>query len=348
MLSRRQAVIAKVAVFAAVSALALTACSSGGGSSDTASTGKSSYKIAVLLASSNNGYNQAVYTGVKNAVAASGVDVELQLLDGQFDSNVQLSQLQNAGTQGQVDGVIVVPNDGPGLAAAFPLANNIPVVTVLAPIGADIDEMQPQVEGVVSTVSVPPSDAATKQAEAVATYCADIDPCNTALLMGFLASPLDVARVAAYNAVLSQHSNIKVVATTEGGYDKDKSLTAMTNVLQANPNLNVVLSNADQDSAGAEIALENAGIDMSKVYLTGGGGTTYAVAGVKSGKWAADYVNFPVSMGAAALDQVINSLSGKTVTAWVDADKVNPDGVEPYATKETLAKTPDFTGEWDG
>ncbi|PPF88296.1 hypothetical protein C5B96_02910 [Subtercola sp. Z020] len=345
--SRRHAVIAKVAVVTAVSALALTACSSDGADS-ASSTGKSSYKVAVLLASSNNGYNQAVYTGVENAVKASGLDIELQLLDGQFDSNVQLSQLQNAGTQGQVDGIIVVPNDGPGLAAAFPLANPVPVATVLAPIGADIDEMQPQVEGVVSTVSVPPSDAATKQAEAVVEYCADINPCNTALLLGFLATPLDVARVAAYNAVLSQHSNIKVVATTEGGYDKDKSLTAMTNVLQSNPDIDVVLSNADQDSAGAEIALENAGIDPSTVYLTGGGGTTYAVDGVRTGKWAADYINFPVSMGSAALDQVVNAMTGKEVTAWVDADKVQPDGVEAYATKETLDKTPDFLGEWDG
>lgn len=344
MQSRSPLVATRVTALAVFSVIALGACSEA--STTPAADGSKSYTIAVLAASSQNGYSQAVYKGVEEAAKASDVDITLQLLDGEFDANTQLSQMENAATQGNIDGVIVVPNDGPGLAAAFPLSNDMPVVSVLVPIGSDIEEMEPQVEGVVSTVAVAPSAAAAKQAEGVVDYCADISPCNVVLLMGFLDSPLDVARVAAYNDVLAEHDNIKVVATTEGQYDPDAALSAMTNVLQANPDINVVLSNADQNSAGAQIALMSADIELSSVYITGAGGTTAAVAAVRDGSWKADYLNFPVSMGEAALEQLLNKLQGKDVKSWVDADTVG--GVEPFATKETLDKTPEFLGEWDG
>lgn len=337
-----------VTAFAAVTltAAGLTACSGGstGGSSD---GGEDGYSIAVLLASSQNGYNQAVGDGVKAAAEELDSNIEVTILDGQFSADTQLGQLETAGTGDKYDGVIVVPNDGTALAAAFPLGNGIPVATLLNPIGSDIENMEPQVEGVVSTIAVPPSDAAAKQAEDVVAYCADIDPCKVALLVGQLNAPLDVAREKAYRGVLEAESNIEVVATVEGNYDPDLSATSISNVLQSTPDLDVVLSNADQQAKGAQIALEDAGIDPSTVYIAGGGGTEEAVQNVRDGIWKADYLNFPVSMGKAAMEQLYNELTGAEVTSWVDADDL-VEGVDPYATKTTLDETPDFVGEWVG
>lgn len=330
-------------------AIVLSACSTASTPGAQASGGVTKagpYTIAVLAASSQNGYNQAVYQGVKEYAAKVDSTIKLKLLDGQFNSDTQLSQLQNVTSDSQYSGVIVVPNDGPTLGAAFPTANNIPVVTVLNPIGPNIDTMEPQVKGVISTVAVSPSDAAAKQAAGVVTYCEKINPCKVAIIVGNLGATLDVARRDAYQKVLSTHGNIKIVAVVQGAYDPDKSLTAISNVLQSTPGLNVILSNADQQTEGAQIALKNAGIDPSTVYLTGGGGTKAAVAAVRAGTWKADYVNFPVSMGAAAMEQLYNALTGKKVTPVVNADKVG--ATEPFANKETLDKTPGFLGEWAG
>lgn len=341
---RRMAAVA----LAAVGAIGLAACASpaGSGGSDGSAESDGNYSIAVLLASSQNGYNQAVAEGVQEAADSLDGEFEITLLDGGFNADTQLSQMETAGVGEKYDGVVVVPFDGPALAAAFPLANGIPVTTVLNPIGPDLEDMEPQVEGVVSTVAVPAGEAAAKQAEGVVEYCADIDPCKVALLVGQLNAPLDVTREAAYRGVLEKESNIDIVATVEGNYDPDLSSTAISNVLQANPDLNVVLSNADQQTEGAQIALEDAGIDPSTVYLTGGGGTSKSIQNVRDGVWQADYINFPVSMGKAAMEQLYNALTGADVTSYVNADEVGE--VEPYATKETLEETPDYTGEWVG
>ncbi|WP_375003522.1 sugar ABC transporter substrate-binding protein [Aeromicrobium sp. CTD01-1L150] len=316
--------------------LTLGACGAGGGDSD-------GYTIAFLAASSQNGYSQAVYEGIQKAAESADAEVEVEILDGQFDANTQLSQLQNATTTGQYDGIVIVPNDGPSLAAAFPLAEEIPVATVLQPIGSDINDMEPQVEGVTTTVAVSPVAAATRQAELVVDGCEDKDPCKVVQILGQLDTPLDTARRDAYEAVFEEAGNIEVVATTEGGYDRDGAMTAMSNVLQSNRDFDVLISNNDQDALGATLAIEAADIDPSSVFIIGGGGTTEAVEKVKDGTWAADYLNFPVSMGEAAMTQVLNGLEGDDVEAVVDADEVGP--MDPYVTTETIG---DYTGEWDG
>lgn len=349
-MGRRSAAVMTSGIAVAVLAVALGGCASSGSSgsaSGSASGGAGkNYTIAMLAASAQNGYNQAVYTGVKKEAAKLDPNITVKLFDGNFNSQTQLSQLQDVTSNSQYAGVVVVPNDGPTLAGAFPTVNQTPVVAVLNPIGPKANDMQPQEPGVISTVAVSPAAAAKKQAEGVVTYCAKLNPCRVAILVGNLSTTLDVDRRNAYESVLNKHPNIKVVSVLQGKYDKETSLTAVSDMLQANPHVNVILSNADQQTEGAQIALQNAGINPKSVYLTGAGGTVEAVKMVREGIWKADYINFPVSMGKAAMDQLYNKLTGKKVSAWVNADKVGT--TQAYADKATLAKTPNFTGEWTG
>ena len=334
-------------LLAGLGALALGASLTGCAGGDTA---EGTYNIVVLASSSQNGYNQAIFEGVeKKAKELSdelGVTINAKIQDGQFDATTQLSQLQNAGQSGSTSGIIVVPHDGPALAAAFPLPTDTPVVSVLNPIGPEISDMEPQVDGVVSTVASPAANGAKLQAESLVEYCKDIDPCKVGYLAGLLNSPLDIERIAAWDSVIKPHANIKVVGTVEGAYDRDASLTAVSNLLQAHPDLNGLISNADQQTMGAQIALENAGIDPASVFLTGGGGTVESVEAVRAGKWTNAFLNFPVTMGEAALEQVMNAILGEDVAPVVDADTLLPLG--PIADQQALEEAADFTGQWNG
>lgn len=333
--------------------LSLASCSSGSspeGGSGGEGGGGESYSIVYLAASAQNGYNQAVFTGIEDRAKELedelGITIEAKLQDGQFDANTQLSQLQNAGTTGQADGIIVVPHDGVVLTAAFPLANDVPVVPVLNPIGPDIAELEPQVDGVVSTVATAPTVGAKMQAESAVEYCADIDPCKIGLIAGFLNTPLDVTRVDAWKEVFAEHDNIEVVGTLEGQWDRDASLTAVSNLLQANKDINGIMSGGDQMTMGAQVALEAAGIDPASIFLTGAGGTEDAVQAVRDGKWTNTYLNFPYTMGKAALDAVIAAIRGEEVETVINGDALG--GIGPIADKAVLDENPDFTGEWNG
>ena len=52
------------------------------------------FNIAFLAASSQNGFNQAIYDGIKQA--ASGYDnVSTQIFDGEFSATAQFSQVED-------------------------------------------------------------------------------------------------------------------------------------------------------------------------------------------------------------------------------------------------------------
>jgi ribose transport system substrate-binding protein len=324
--------------------LALTSCA-GAASGD--GGGDATKRVAFLAAASQNGYNQAVYEGIQSKAEELG-NVEATILDGEFDGEVQFNQMQDVAASGRYDGIIVVPNDSVSIAAAVQAAQDarIPVVTAVVPIGPDLAKLEPQVPGVVATVGSPLADGARRQAELVAEYCADRNPCQVMILIGILRAPYDNLRYQAYREVLDQHGNIEVVSTLEGNYDRDRSLQATQDALQSHPDVDAILSNADQQTFGAQLALEQAGIPPSSVYLTGAGGAQEAVKAVRDGMWASDYLNFPVTQGQHALEQLANAMSGQQVTPVIDSDEKAPIG--PFVTKEDLDANPGFTGQWSG
>jgi len=206
--------------------------------------------------------------------------------------------------------------------------------------------MTPQVAGLTTTVASNPVDGASAQAEEVVKFCADKDPCNVVIMIGQLQFPFDNLRYKSFETVLAQHANIKVVATGEGNYSPDASLTAFQDIIQANPKIDVVLSNADQHLLGVEIALADAGIPIEPIYLIGGGLNQITVDKIKAGVFDATLSGYPFSEGFYAADALIRAKKGETVENWIDpATKAsNPMIVD----KQWLDAHPDFKAEWEG
>ena len=177
--------------------------------------------------------------------------------------------------------------------------------------------------GVHGHVANPPAEGARTQAEDVVKFCEGKDPCNVVIIIGQKIYPFDNLRQEAYLSVLGAHPNIKVVATGEGNYDPDKSLTVMQDILQANKDVNVVLSNADQHLVGVEIALRNAGYNVPDLYLSGGGASSIwnnrsgasTASGFKRTAESSDHVATaaPMAQASAAMDATVvpNSLRSR-------------------------------------
>jgi len=166
------------------------------------------------------------------------------------------------------------------------------------------------------------------------------------IMIGQMQFPFDNLRYTSMTEVLEKHSNIKVVATGEGNYSPDQSLTAFQDIIQANPQIDAVLSNADQHLLGVEIALEDAGIDVASVYMIGGGLNQITVDKIREGTFDATLSGYPRSEGYLAAQALINAKRGETVENWIDpsANATNP----LIVTKEWLDANPDFTAEWEG
>ena len=164
------------------------------------------------------------------------------------------------------------------------------------------------------------------------------------IIIGGKIFPFDNLRLETFEAVLGAHPNIKVLAVGEGFYSPDAALTAMTDILQANSDVDVVLSNADQHLVGVEIALEAAGYTVPDLYLSGGGAAAIAIDAIREGRWDATLAYFPVTMGSLAMEQIANAIEGKPVTQAINMDTSGP--LAAMIDKSVLDANPDFTGEW--
>lgn len=305
------------------------------------------FRVAFLAASSQNGFNQAIYAGIQAAAEKYG-NVTTEIFDGKFSAPTQFSQVEDLVAGQRFDALIVTPNDTVGIATALEEAADadIKVAATLFPIGPDLKNMQPQVKGLITTVASDPSVGARAQAEKVVEYCKDKDPCNVVALIGQLIYPFDNLRNETYKQVLGEHSNIKIVATGEGNYSPDTSLKTMQDILQANPKIDAVIATGDQHLMGAEIALEDAGIDPSSVYMLGTGLNQIAVDKIREGKFSGTLAQFPASMGAAALDALVKSQKGEQVPTWIDEQTLRD--VPQIIDKPWLDAHPDFKAEWQG
>jgi len=303
-------------------------------------------KIAFFASASQNGFNQAVWSGIQKKAAELG-GISASIFDGEFNPVVQYAQVEDVLASGNFDGFILYAQDTVGIAGAAEqvTAEGKPLVAVMFPIGPDLGTLEPQVSGLTATIGHVPAIGAAAQAESVAEFCADKDPCKVVILLGFKVSPFDQIRLAAYEEVFAKHPNIQVVATAEGLYSPDATLSAMQDILQAQPDFHAVLSVADQQMIGVEIALDGMGIDGEPIFLAAAGASTYGVDAVREGRWDNTLAYFPETMGEVALDTLIAAIKGEDHPVTYDMDVGGP--VPFIINKDVLDANPDFVGEWD-
>ena len=309
-------------------------------------------KIVYFASATANGFSNAVWAGMQDEAKKLG-GLQLTILDGQFSGTTQYNQYQDATTSHQYDGAVLLANDTVGSASPIKalIGSGTVVSNTLNPLGPDLESLQPQVPGLLSVISDPAFDT-TLQAKDVAKYCARKPTCRVVILIGSMKFPFDKARYDAYRKVLDAQPNIKVLATAEGNYDRNTALSAMSDILQAHPDFDVLLSATDQETLGAQVSLTQAGYNLKKkiadgsFYLSSLGGSKGGVAAVRAGEWNSTVGNFPYTAGRLALDQVVNKLRGQKVTQTINLDQTAP--VPLDLTAAVLQQHPEFVGEWTG
>jgi ribose transport system substrate-binding protein len=288
-----------------------------------------------------NGFAQATWSGVQEA--AEELCATARFFDPNFDSATQVAQIQDAITSGEYQAFVIQSNDGNSVVPVVEeaVAAGIVVVGEFTPIGTDYDSIEPQVEGMTSYVGTSIVDNGEGLAELGVQACESlgVDPCRVAYLQGFRALPLDNARTDAVLKGLEAAEGVEVVASPEGGYTQATGLAAAQDVIQANPDVNVIIGSS-QAILGAEQAVNDAG--LTGVALIGNGAPRQAVAAVKEGRWFAIWVDAEASAGKEAASVAIRAARGEEVPSSVDTTKILP---TPFGTKENIPA--DYEGQWD-
>jgi ABC-type sugar transport system, periplasmic component len=315
-------ILAPVGVLAAA-ILSLSACSSGvvdtgttntpdrqseSGSGETESSSlpescsSDNPLIAVLLPNQTNPYYVAMKTGFEEQAEEVGFKAEVQIADD--DDAAQLAQAE-AALQKNPCALAFNPVKSEPAAAIVRAANDagVPVFTV----NVIVDESALDAQG-GSIIQYLGADNQAGGAQVGEKVIEDMGE-DAKLSIGFVTEPDEVPvviRDEGFTDAVSVNPNAEVVAEVDGNVKVDDSLKVTTEMLQGNPDMNVIFASTGPAAQGALEAVKASGRDV-KVY-------GFCAPEIPlTDLYPACVAQEPEDYGRRVVDQVVSYVAGDSV-----------------------------------
>lgn len=331
--------------------LAVASCSSG--VSDTGSDGDgggsaeiidapvadpSDLKIAYFSAGTSNSYLQAAIAEAK--AVAEELGAELDVFDGEFNAQTQFDQMQQALTSGKYNAFAVEPNDGnlvcdiltqeapekKVLVSVF----NLPICGRATNLGDETHE-----PGTVTYVGGQTLDVYQSWVQSV------IDANPNGAEIGLISGPdLNANTIAFFDAAkaFEEEDGFEVVAQQTTDYTTPKAFDAAQTILQANPDLDVIMSNFSGMTRGVVEAA-----DGKDVQIFDFGGDEWALDQVEGGTLTSTVMMLPRLETREAIEALADYVSGQEVPAFINLTDSDQLPGTPFATQDNVG---DFTAEY--
>ena len=113
-------------------------------------------------------------------------------------------------------------------------------------------------------------------------------------------------------------SDIEVIASQPADFDRQKGMSVMENILQAQPEIDAVFCQNDEMALGAIQAIEAAG--REGILVVGFDATDDAVKAVEEGKMGATIAQMPEVIGSMGVEYADKLLSGEDVPEYIPVD----------------------------
>jgi len=299
-------------------------------------------KIAYIGPKANT-YSEATYKGLVANAKKNGNDVTY--VDGTFDPAKEFAALQTVIASKQYDAIVVIPIDSPGLvpAARQAIKAGITLVSTNFALGSNYKTRLPQVAGQAGVVIAPTFYRGQLLGRSLVQACKGVNPCEVGWIAAFAGLPWDETLLKGAKSIIAKHKSIEIASYQGGGnFLASGGLKVAQDMLQAHPDLDVILTTSDQMTSGAELAVKKAG-KTGKVKLIGHGAGCVGTKALKSGRWFAAVPTLPYSEGFFA-GQIVENVS-KGGKKGVGIDPIQRSGSPTILTKKNAGK---FKCEWQG
>lgn len=159
---------------------------------------------------------------------------------------------------------------------------------------------------------------------------------NILVLEGLTANDVNKARVEAFNKTMStKYPGIKILASTNGDWDRQKAYKATQTLLAKYPMVNAIWSSDDDMSLGAEQALKESG--RTNVWMLGGGGMQDIYKKIAAGEpMYPATITYAPKMIADGIERCIADLKAgkkpgdKQEDVLLPVEVVSPDNVKDF------------------
>ncbi|GAB2878816.1 ribose ABC transporter substrate-binding protein RbsB [Paraburkholderia jirisanensis] len=292
-------------------------------------------KIGFSVSTLNNAFFVGLKLGVEKGSKEQGF--ELVQTNANGDAQQQVNDANNLLSQG-ITALVLNPIDSKAIIPAVEKANQMGIPVFTLDRGSDGGKVTSFVAS--DNVALGATGAKWIADQLKARYGSPKG--NVVDLIGLVGTTAATDREKGFSDEIAKYPDIKVVARQEGAFDQEKSLNAMTNILQKFPQIDAVFGANDDNTVGAEKAIDNAGRykplgDKEHIMVIGADGTAQALSAIRAGKQDATISQNPIQMAAKALSFIADSNAKKEVPAnyaWptllIDKANIDSDEVKKY------------------
>jgi fructose transport system substrate-binding protein len=295
----------------ALLAAGLLAATSWGSSHPAAAQDK--VTTALIVKTLSNPFFIAMGAAAKDEAAKKNVTLIYEAGKYDGDNATQTSQIDDLVTRG-VKVISISPNLSSGIAPAVKRAQAagvkvLAIDTALDPI--DLSDSFVATDNLKAGVL---NGQWAKQAMGSTTA-------KIALLEGTPGGSVNTDRKNGFLQGFGANAQSLVVADEITNGDQGKGQTAMENILNAHPDVNLVWTINEPAALGAATAIKARGLS-GKIKIVSMDGGCRGVKGVQDGLIDSDVMQFPKKMGTAAVDFAVDISAGKTVPKRVDTGEI--------------------------
>jgi ribose transport system substrate-binding protein len=287
----------------------LTGCGQGadeasGGNEEESNGDSGKPKVAVVLKGLDQEYFKLVEKGAKQAFKDFGVDGTFLAATTQTDTEKLINILEDLLNK-EPDALVVMPST----EAAIPVLErykekNIPVLF----IDTDLNW-----EGKTTYIGTDNYTAGQEAGKFLATKLSKGD--EIAILEGVLGTEVSEERVKGVKDFMKDRG-IEVIASQAADFDRVKAVTAMENILTANPGIKGIFTANDEMAIGALKAVKSRNLDIPIIGIDG---TSDALESISNGGLTASVAQQPYDMGYKGVENVLKALNGETVEKRIDS-----------------------------
>ena len=292
----------------------------------------------------NQGSGQPYIAAYKNCFekAEKDLNIKVNLVDGGWDANQQANAIQNAISSG-ADGIVISPVDPSAVCTyvdeALDAGIEVCALTTQIGTGDAEDPVYPETVGLVGHIETEVGRTAMDIAAEALDRSGKI-----AIIEGTPGMSDTEGRKKGIDEENKEYPDIEVVSRVCCEWVVDKAYTAMQNIIQSNPEVELVICHSDNMAVGAAKALEDA--DMTdKVKIVGIGGSKDALDLIKKGEIYGTIMYVPETEAYTALEATAKVVRGEAEKETFYNVQDLPLFAETgdVCTQENVDK---FTAEW--
>lgn len=266
-----------------------------------AHAGEKKPKVAVVVKTlTGDIFQLKMAEAARDRAIELGADAEIYQAGGHTAVQKMVQIIEDVVVKG-VDIIVISPLDAKSVVPAFKMAKEEGVIVICMDQAADGEDY-------VTYIATDNYAAAGIGAEFAKKALGGKG--QVMIIEGAPGSSTAVARRDGFGQNVVKGSDIKVVASQSGYWQNDKAMEATQNVLQANPDVDLIFCSSDVMVGGVVEAVKLAGKE-GKIKIISFDGSSFGINLVKDGRITADVGQFPVKIGQMAVETGIDIFSGK-------------------------------------